>query len=112
MLFQVYRALYDYNPLKCDELRLHKGQLYIVLEKCEDGWFKGSSLDTLKTGVFPGNYLQHVKDEKSESNSGATSSCSATSASRVATSQSRPWVDVESKSSDLVSGHSFMTSSG
>ena len=62
--------------------------------------------------MFPGNYLQHVKDEKLESNSGssAMSSCSAASASRVATSQSRPWVDVEkeTRSSDLVSGHSFI----
>ena len=38
------RALYDYNPVKSDELSLRKGDLYIVIEKCKDGWYKGSSV--------------------------------------------------------------------
>lgn len=33
-----------------------------MIEKCRDGWFKGSSLVTLKTGVFPGNYVVHVNE--------------------------------------------------
>ena len=60
---QVYRALYDYNPAKSDELALKKDDLYFVIEKCGDGWYKGSSLSTLKTGVFPGNYVQHVQEQ-------------------------------------------------
>ena len=63
MPHQVYRALYDYTPNRNDELELHKNDLYFVTEKCKDGWFKGSGLATLKTGVFPGNYVQHVHDE-------------------------------------------------
>ena len=51
---QIYRALYDYHPNQLDELALRKNELYSVIEKCQDGWFKGSSLVTLKTGVFPG----------------------------------------------------------
>ena len=61
MPHQVYRALYDYTPNRSDELELHKNELYFVFEKCQDGWFKGSGLSTLKTGVFPGNYVQNVK---------------------------------------------------
>ena len=61
---QMYRALYDYKPVKPDELALKKDELYIVIEKCQDGWFKGSSLHSLKTGVFPGNYVLHVQEEK------------------------------------------------
>ena len=61
MPHQVYRALYDYAPSRSDELELHKNELYFVFEKCQDGWFKGSGLATLKTGVFPGNYVQHVQ---------------------------------------------------
>ena len=61
MPHQVYRALYDYTPNRSDELELHKNELYFVFEKCQDGWFKGSGLATLKTGVFPGNYVQNVK---------------------------------------------------
>ena len=57
---QLFRALYDYKPVKADELALRKGEIYLVIEKCQDGWYKGSSLRSLKSGVFPGNYLQHV----------------------------------------------------
>jgi len=59
---QIYRALYDYHPNQLDELTLRKNELYSVIEKCQDGWFKGSSLVTLKTGVFPGNYVVHVNE--------------------------------------------------
>jgi len=60
---QLYRALYDYKPIKSDELALKKDELYFVIEKCQDGWYKGSSLTSLKTGVFPGNYVQHVQED-------------------------------------------------
>ncbi|XP_011373586.1 SH3 domain-containing RING finger protein 3 isoform X5 [Pteropus vampyrus] len=53
----VYLALYAYKPQKNDELELRKGEMYRVLEKCQDGWFKGTSLRTGLSGVFPGNYV-------------------------------------------------------
>ena len=56
-----YLALYTYRPLKEDELELRKGELYTVSEKCQDGWFKGTSLRTGLSGVFPGNYVQIAK---------------------------------------------------
>lgn len=59
----LFRALYNYQPVKPDELELVKGELYMVSEKCQDGWFKGSSVHTFQSGVFPGNYVQHVKHD-------------------------------------------------
>ncbi|XP_008590043.1 PREDICTED: SH3 domain-containing RING finger protein 3, partial [Galeopterus variegatus] len=56
----VYLALYAYKPQKNDELELRKGEMYRVLEKCQDGWFKGASLKTGFSGVFPGNYVTPV----------------------------------------------------
>ncbi|XP_042551477.1 E3 ubiquitin-protein ligase SH3RF3 [Dipodomys spectabilis] len=56
----VYLALYAYKPQKNDELELRKGEMYRVLEKCQDGWFKGASLRTGVSGVFPGNYVTPV----------------------------------------------------
>ncbi|XP_043918505.1 E3 ubiquitin-protein ligase SH3RF1 isoform X2 [Protopterus annectens] len=53
----VYVALYPYTPRKDDELELRKGYTYLVLERCQDGWFKGASMLTSKIGVFPGNYV-------------------------------------------------------
>ncbi|XP_014387590.1 PREDICTED: SH3 domain-containing RING finger protein 3 isoform X2 [Myotis brandtii] len=53
----VYLALYTYKPQKSDELELRKGEMYCVLEKCQDGWFKGTSLRSGLSGVFPGNYV-------------------------------------------------------
>ncbi|OBS76168.1 hypothetical protein A6R68_17380, partial [Neotoma lepida] len=59
----VYLALYAYKPQKNDELELRKGEMYRVLEKCQDGWFKGASLKTGVSGVFPGNYVTPVSSQ-------------------------------------------------
>lgn len=59
-LFTRYLALYAYKPQKADELELRKGEMYRVTEKCQDGWFKGTSLRTAASGVFPGNYVTPV----------------------------------------------------
>lgn len=56
-----YIALYPYKPQKADELELRKGGVYTVTERCQDGWFKGTSNRTQKCGVFPGNYVAFVK---------------------------------------------------
>uniref|UniRef100_A0ACB8FJ25 E3 ubiquitin-protein ligase sh3rf3 n=1 Tax=Sphaerodactylus townsendi TaxID=933632 RepID=A0ACB8FJ25_9SAUR len=55
-----YLALYAYKPQKTDELELRKGEMYRVTEKCQDGWFKGTSLRNGMSGVFPGNYVTPV----------------------------------------------------
>ncbi|XP_030375116.1 E3 ubiquitin-protein ligase SH3RF3 [Scaptodrosophila lebanonensis] len=55
-----YLALFPYKPRQSDELELKKGCVYIVTERCVDGWFKGKNwLDI--TGVFPGNYLTPLR---------------------------------------------------
>lgn len=54
-------ALYPYKPRKGDELELKRGQLYMVTECCQDGWYKGTSLKTNFSGVFPGNYVTPAK---------------------------------------------------
>ncbi|TTK00931.1 SH3 domain-containing RING finger protein 3 [Bagarius yarrelli] len=56
----IYLALYAYKPQKADELELRKGEMYRVTEKCQDGWFKGTSLRSSASGVFPGNYVTPV----------------------------------------------------
>uniref|UniRef100_H3A418 RING-type E3 ubiquitin transferase n=1 Tax=Latimeria chalumnae TaxID=7897 RepID=H3A418_LATCH len=56
----IYLAMYAYKPQKNDELELRKGEMYRVIEKCQDGWFKGTSLRTGMSGVFPGNYVTPV----------------------------------------------------
>ncbi|KAJ8407100.1 hypothetical protein AAFF_G00287760 [Aldrovandia affinis] len=56
----IYLSMYAYKPQKADELELRKGEMYRVTEKCQDGWFKGTSLCTGASGVFPGNYVTPV----------------------------------------------------
>jgi hypothetical protein len=53
-------AVYPYTPRKEDELELRKGEMFLVFERCQDGWFKGTSMHTSKIGVFPGNYVAPV----------------------------------------------------
>ncbi|XP_055070752.2 E3 ubiquitin-protein ligase SH3RF3 [Misgurnus anguillicaudatus] len=56
----IYLAMYAYKPQKADELELRKGEMYRVMEKCQDGWFKGTSMRSGASGVFPGNYVTPV----------------------------------------------------
>ncbi|XP_034376782.1 E3 ubiquitin-protein ligase SH3RF1 isoform X1 [Arvicanthis niloticus] len=56
----VYVAIYPYTPRKEDELELRKGEMFLVFERCQDGWYKGTSMHTSKIGVFPGNYVAPV----------------------------------------------------
>ncbi|EDV25610.1 uncharacterized protein TRIADDRAFT_55897 [Trichoplax adhaerens] len=55
-----YRAFYPYAPEKEDELELMVGDIIIVKEKCDDGWFVGSSTRTGLYGTFPGNFVEPV----------------------------------------------------
>nr|XP_044990847.1 sorbin and SH3 domain-containing protein 1 isoform X13 [Jaculus jaculus] len=53
-----YQALYSYVPQNDDELELRDGDIVDVLEKCDDGWFVGTSRRTRQFGTFPGNYVK------------------------------------------------------
>ncbi|XP_050293356.1 uncharacterized protein LOC126733927 isoform X5 [Anthonomus grandis grandis] len=55
-----YRALYKYTPQNDDELELLEGDTVYVLEKCDDGWYVGSSDRTGAFGTFPGNYVEKI----------------------------------------------------
>ncbi|XP_019950039.2 sorbin and SH3 domain-containing protein 1 isoform X8 [Paralichthys olivaceus] len=57
----VFQALYTYLPQNEDELELREGDLVSVMEKCDDGWFVGTSKRTKQFGTFPGNYVKEVK---------------------------------------------------
>uniref|UniRef100_A0A8D1GUL2 Sorbin and SH3 domain containing 1 n=1 Tax=Sus scrofa TaxID=9823 RepID=A0A8D1GUL2_PIG len=53
-----YQALYSYIPQNDDELELRDGDIVDVMEKCDDGWFVGTSRRTRQFGTFPGNYVR------------------------------------------------------
>ncbi|XP_034397789.1 vinexin isoform X3 [Cyclopterus lumpus] len=54
---QPYKAVYNYKPQNSDELELREGDVVRVMEKCDDGWFVGTSERTHAFGTFPGNYV-------------------------------------------------------
>ncbi|XP_052469094.1 sorbin and SH3 domain-containing protein 1 isoform X5 [Carassius gibelio] len=56
----VFQALYNYKPQNDDELELQEGDLVSVMERCDDGWFVGTSKRTKQFGTFPGNYVKAV----------------------------------------------------
>ncbi|XP_062376399.1 sorbin and SH3 domain-containing protein 1 [Sardina pilchardus] len=56
----IFQALYSYVPQNEDELELQEGDLVSVMEKCDDGWFVGTSKRTKLFGTFPGNYVKAV----------------------------------------------------
>ncbi|XP_071042633.1 vinexin isoform X4 [Parasteatoda tepidariorum] len=55
-----YRSLYTYKPQNDDELELKEGDTVYVMEKCDDGWYVGTSLRTGQFGTFPGNYVERI----------------------------------------------------
>ncbi|CAL8330572.1 unnamed protein product [Merluccius merluccius] len=55
-----YRALYNYSPRNEDELELREGDIVDVMEKCDDGWFVGTSRRSKLFGTFPGNYVKQL----------------------------------------------------
>ncbi|KAM8859703.1 sorbin and SH3 domain-containing protein 1 isoform 4-T5 [Spinachia spinachia] len=57
----IFQAIYSYAPQNEDELELHEGDLVSVMEKCDDGWFVGTSKRTKLFGTFPGNYVKEAK---------------------------------------------------
>uniref|UniRef100_A0A7N9AK59 Sorbin and SH3 domain containing 3 n=1 Tax=Mastacembelus armatus TaxID=205130 RepID=A0A7N9AK59_9TELE len=56
----IYKAIYNYKPQNTDELELQEGDIVQVMEKCDDGWFVGTSERTHAFGTFPGNYVAPV----------------------------------------------------
>ncbi|KAM3623881.1 uncharacterized protein V6R79_016629 [Siganus canaliculatus] len=55
-----YQAIYNYMPRNEDELELKEGDVVDVMEKCDDGWFVGTSRRSKLFGTFPGNYVKQL----------------------------------------------------
>uniref|UniRef100_A0A3P8WDL5 Sorbin and SH3 domain containing 2 n=1 Tax=Cynoglossus semilaevis TaxID=244447 RepID=A0A3P8WDL5_CYNSE len=55
-----YQVLYNYMPRNEDELELREGDIVDVMEKCDDGWFVGTSRRSKLFGTFPGNYVKQL----------------------------------------------------
>ncbi|XP_060772698.1 sorbin and SH3 domain-containing protein 1 isoform X3 [Neoarius graeffei] len=53
-----FQAVYNYMPRNEDELELREGDVIDVVEKCDDGWFVGTSRRSRQFGTFPGNYVK------------------------------------------------------
>uniref|UniRef100_UPI004033F6CC sorbin and SH3 domain-containing protein 2 isoform 2 n=1 Tax=Danio rerio TaxID=7955 RepID=UPI004033F6CC len=53
-----FQAVYNYVPRNEDELELKEGDVVDVVERCDDGWFVGTSRRTRLFGTFPGNYVK------------------------------------------------------
>uniref|UniRef100_A0A4W5RGR1 Osteoclast-stimulating factor 1 n=1 Tax=Hucho hucho TaxID=62062 RepID=A0A4W5RGR1_9TELE len=56
----LFQALYNYLPRNEDELELKEGDVVDVMEKCDDGWFVGTSRRNKQFGTFPGNYVKKL----------------------------------------------------
>ncbi|KAG7313877.1 hypothetical protein KOW79_022373 [Hemibagrus wyckioides] len=53
-----FQVVYNYVPRNEDELELREGDVVDVVEKCDDGWFVGTSRRSRLFGTFPGNYVK------------------------------------------------------
>ena len=55
---------FTYAAEREDELSLLKGSRVVVMEKCSDGWWRGSYAGRM--GWFPSNYVQEDEEEEDE----------------------------------------------
>nr|2CUC_A Chain A, SH3 domain containing ring finger 2 [Mus musculus] len=61
----MFVALHTYSAHRPEELDLQKGEGIRVLGKYQDGWLKGLSLLTGRTGIFPSDYVIPVSGPSS-----------------------------------------------
>jgi len=52
------RALYSYTATDDNELTFNEGDIVSILQKYENGWYKGSFHN--KIGFFPSNYCKEM----------------------------------------------------
>uniref|UniRef100_A0A8K9V9S3 Sorbin and SH3 domain containing 2b n=1 Tax=Oncorhynchus mykiss TaxID=8022 RepID=A0A8K9V9S3_ONCMY len=57
---EAFQVLYNYAPRNEDELELKEGDIVDVMERCDDGWFVGTSRRSTFFGTFPGNYVKRL----------------------------------------------------
>ncbi|XP_056594506.1 cytoplasmic protein NCK1 isoform X1 [Triplophysa dalaica] len=62
---------FSYNAEREDELSLVKGTRVIVMEKCSDGWWRGSYNG--QSGWFPSNYVTEDADGSASNDTGGLS---------------------------------------
>lgn len=56
------RALYDFQQEGPNLLPLREGDLVLVTEQRDDGWWGGVLAGTERAGFFPANYVEIVPD--------------------------------------------------
>ena len=54
-------AKYDYEPSELDEISLQEGDVVEAVVDTGDGWAKGTSARTGKTGSFPLSFIEFLK---------------------------------------------------
>lgn len=51
-------AMFDYAAQQEDELALTRGQTLRVVDRPDDDWWTGETMDGSRRGVFPATYVQ------------------------------------------------------
>ena len=59
---QVFRALYEYEPLEEEELAFQEHAILGMINDIDDGWMMGCQVHDLDcSGLIPKNYIEIVK---------------------------------------------------
>ena len=53
-----FKCVASYPPNSEYELELKVGDIIYVHKKRDDGWYKGTSMRTGKTGLFPASFVE------------------------------------------------------
>jgi hypothetical protein len=56
------RAIYEYKAQNSEEIELREGDIVIILDKSDEGWWKGQLGHAI--GFFPSNYIELISEDE------------------------------------------------
>lgn len=62
----IYIALFDYEQRTNEDLSFVKGERLEIIDKQDGDWWQARSLDTMKEGYIPSNYVAEHKTIQAE----------------------------------------------
>lgn len=62
----IYIALFDYEQRTNEDLSFAKGERLEIIDKQDGDWWQARSLDTMKEGYIPSNYVAEHKTIQAE----------------------------------------------
>ena len=62
----IFIALFDYDQRTSEDLSFRKGEQLEIINNCDGDWWQARSLETMREGYIPSNYVAEYKTIQAE----------------------------------------------